>query len=447
VTVVSDDTVSASGDPPSARYKIRQPLARGGIGAIHVAEDTTLHRDVALKEIPAAQAADPVCRERFVLEAEITGGLEHPGVVPVHGFGVHADGRPYYTMRLVKGETLLRSVERYHALATVGRRARWLAFRELLGRFVDVCHAVAYAHSRGVVHRDLKPANVMLGPFGETLVVDWGLARATGAQLTDLVCEPPLRPVAGGLLDAVHRGQPIGTPGYMSPEQAAGDEARPTADIYSLGVTLYVVLTGQLPFRGEVPAVLRQAARGEYPRPRAVKPGCPAALEAICLKAMAVRPADRYPTVLALAADVNRWLADEPVSAHRDAASIQLLRWGRRHRTVATAVLVLLLALPLVLTAHSAFLSYERAEQARLVQDATSRRAEAERQRDAAAVQLFDAARAVARSNPEAAVKLVSRALQLAPARAVVWLNHPDLDPLRSRDDFTSLQRDAERTH
>src|SRR5262249_50018062 len=138
VTVVSDDTVSSSGDPPSARFKIRQPLARGGIGAIHIAEDTALHRDVALKEVPAAQAADPVCRERFLLEAEITGGLEHPGVVPVHGFGVHADGRPYYTMRLVRGETLLRAVERYHALAAAGRRARWLAFRELLGRFVDV---------------------------------------------------------------------------------------------------------------------------------------------------------------------------------------------------------------------------------------------------------------------------------------------------------------------
>src|SRR5207245_1335212 len=147
-----------------------------------VAEDQELHREVALKEIKEDRAHDAVSRSRFVLEAEITGGLEHPGIVPVYGLGQYADGRPFYAMRFVKGDNLKAAIRRFHEAERPGRdpSERSLALRQLLRRFVDVCNAVAYAHSRGVLHRDLKPANIMLGKYGETLVVDWGLAKCVG---------------------------------------------------------------------------------------------------------------------------------------------------------------------------------------------------------------------------------------------------------------------------
>src|SRR5262249_18744412 len=154
----------------------------GGLGEVFVAEDTELHREVALKQIQASHAHDRASRARFVLEAEITGGLEHPGVVPVYGLGCYADGRPYYAMRLIRGDSLKQAIDRFHEADVPGRDpgGRALSFRELLGRFVAACNAVAYAHSRGVIHRDIKPANVMLGPYGETQVVDWGLAKPVG---------------------------------------------------------------------------------------------------------------------------------------------------------------------------------------------------------------------------------------------------------------------------
>src|SRR5207245_1911041 len=134
-----------------------------------------------LKEIQERHAAHPESRARFLLEARITGGLEHPGIVPVYGLGTYADGRPFYAMRFVQGDSLKEAVERFHReKATLPAGERTLRLRALLGRFVDVCNAVAYAHSRGVLHRDLKPGNVMLGKYGETLVVDWGLAKVVG---------------------------------------------------------------------------------------------------------------------------------------------------------------------------------------------------------------------------------------------------------------------------
>src|SRR5262249_48354619 len=179
--------VSPVGTATSAgtRFRILRLHDRGGLGNVYVARDEELNREVALKEIRPHYAHDPESRARFLLEAEVTGGLEHPGVVPVYGLGTDADGRPFYAMRLVKGDSLKEAVARFHRGESAGQvpGGRALAFRQLLRRFVDVCNAVAYAHSRGVLHRDLKPANILLGPYGETLVVDWGLAKVVGRPL------------------------------------------------------------------------------------------------------------------------------------------------------------------------------------------------------------------------------------------------------------------------
>jgi tRNA A-37 threonylcarbamoyl transferase component Bud32 len=164
------------------RFRVLRPHAQGGLGAVFVALDAELHREVALKQILDHHADDPASRQRFLIEAEITGGLEHPGIVPVYGLGTYADGRPYYAMRFIKGDSLKEAIQHFHADASLktdpGRRS--LALRKLLRRFTDVCNAIDYAHSCGVLHRDLKPGNIIVGQHGETLVVDWGLAKPLG---------------------------------------------------------------------------------------------------------------------------------------------------------------------------------------------------------------------------------------------------------------------------
>ena len=303
-----------------------------------MALDQELNREVALKEILVRLADDKVSRERFVLEAEITGGLEHPGIVPVYALGQYDDGRPFYAMRFVKGDSLKTAIEEFHRPSgTSGPNhrepgARQLALRKLLGRFIDVCNAMDYAHSRGVLHRDLKPGNIMVGKYGETLVVDWGLAKSVGRQeiTSD---ETTLRPVSH-LSSSGHTqpGSAIGTPAYMSPEQAEGrlDALGPATDVYSLGATLYHVLTGKPPIeKADLAEMLEQVRKGKITRPRAVNPTVAPALEAICLKAMSLQPANRYPAARALADDIEHWLADEPVIAYAEPLSDRVSRWGR----------------------------------------------------------------------------------------------------------------------
>ncbi len=295
-----------------SRYRSRSLHAQGGMGEVYLAHDSELGRDVALKELQGRFAQDPTSRARFIREAEITGRLEHPGIVPVYGFGCHSDGRPYYAMRFVEGETLREAVRRFHQGDGFGSDPgdRLLIRNRLLRRFVTVCEAVQYAHSKGIVHRDIKPGNVMLGPFGETLLVDWGLAK-----VIDGVNRPESEPAVfqTGACDV---GQFVGTPQYASPEQAAGGIIAPASDIYSLGGTLYTILTNRGPVEEEgIPAALDRVRRGEFPRPTEVNPRVPKSLEAICLRAMALRPIDRYPTAKALAEDVERFLVNEPVSA------------------------------------------------------------------------------------------------------------------------------------
>ena len=161
-----------------------RPHARGGLGAVFVALDKELHREVALKQMLDHHADDPVSRQRFLIEAEITGGLEHPGIVPVYGLGTYADGRPFYAIQFIRGDSLKEAIDRFHGEEGLkkDRGRRSLELRGLLGRFLDVCNAIEHAHSRGALHRDIKPGNVIVGKHGETLVVDWGLAKATGPR-------------------------------------------------------------------------------------------------------------------------------------------------------------------------------------------------------------------------------------------------------------------------
>jgi serine/threonine-protein kinase len=331
----------AAGTPacPGLRYHILRPHAKGGLGEVFVARDEELGREVALKEIQTEHADDPESRTRFVLEAEVTGNLEHPGIVPVYGLGRYDNGRPYYAMRLVRGDSLHDAIRRFHEADAAARKPgeRVLELRNLLGRFVDVCNAVAYAHSRGVLHRDLKASNVMLGKYGETLVVDWGLAKAVGRP--EGTSEATLRTGSADLA-ATRMGTAVGTPAYMSPEQAAGrlDLLGPASDVYSLGATLYCLLTGKAPFAGkDVAEVIRKVQGGDFPPPRQVKKEVPPTLEAICLKAMALKPEGRYASAQALADEIEHWLADEPVAAYGEPWTARAGRWVRRHRTKVTA--------------------------------------------------------------------------------------------------------------
>jgi len=337
--------------PGSDRFEILRPHARGGHGEVFVARDTELNREVALKTIQTPYADDPRFRSRFLFEAEVTGSLEHPGIVPVYGLGRSHDGRPYYAMRFVEGKlegsSLRDAIRRFHdAEKKPGRDpgASAIEFRELLGRFIDVCDAIAYAHSRGVIHRDLKPGNIMLGPYGETLVVDWGLAKALGR--TDPEPSPvEHKPVSSSTSDSsqTEPGSVLGTPAYMSPEQARGDlrSLGPRSDVYSLGATLYTLLTGRPPYQAERASDLVAAVqKGGFAPPRRLRPSIDRALEAVCLKAMALLPLDRYDSARALAGDLRLWSAGEPVSAWREPPLRRTRRWARRHRTGVTAVAI-----------------------------------------------------------------------------------------------------------
>jgi serine/threonine protein kinase len=343
------------------RFRVLRPHAKGGLGAVFVALDTELHREVALKQILDTHADDPTSRQRFLLEAEVTGGLEHPGIVPVYGLGTYGDGRPYYAMRFIKGDSLKEAIERFHADAALksdpGRRS--LELRKLLRRFLDVCNAIEYAHSRGVLHRDIKPGNVIVGRHGETLVVDWGLAKAMGRSDPTSDERTLMPPSASGSAETLP-GSAMGTPAYMSPEQAEGDLEKlgPRSDVYSLGATLYCLLTGRAPVAGDdVGALLRAVQRGELQPPRAIDPSLDRALEAVCLKAMALRPEDRHGSARALAEDIERWMADEPVTAWREPFSRRARRWARRNRTAvsgaAAAVLAGLIGLAAVAVVQS----------------------------------------------------------------------------------------------
>ena len=310
MTWLSDATIERlreAGDWPDlsgTRYDALGVLGRGGMSTVYRARDRELDREVALKVMGPVEGDGIVARLRN--EARVLARLEHPGLVPVHDIGTLPDGRLFYVMRLVRGQRLDDHARQERSLPA------------LLRLFERVCEAVAFAHAQGVLHRDLKPANVMVGPFGEVLVLDWGLAKLVEGAAPAAAAGPLARVDEAGVTPTValadaptrtRRGTVLGTPGYMAPEQARGEVDRldQRADVYALGAMLRFLLE----------------AREET---------APRALQAIARKATAPAPEERYQGVAALATDVARFLSAEPVEAHPERVAERLVRLLSKHR-------------------------------------------------------------------------------------------------------------------
>ena len=315
---------------------------KGGMGRILIAYDQYLKRDVALKELHPEVLDDPSVVQRFVGEAEITAQLEHPGIVPVHTLGLN-EGHPYYTMKLIKGQTLQDAIKAYH------RNPAKSELTGLVRRLASVCKTMSYAHSKGVIHRDLKPANIMLGEHGETLVMDWGLAKSLlhpeeETVLLSEVANEERQEVVRPELTTV--GSVVGTLAFMSPEQATPGEGTvgPLSDVFSLGAMLYYLLTGQTAFSGRSTQEILNKVRNSTPvKPSLIKPYVPSDLEAICLKAMKRIPADRYQSADELFDDLCRWLDNEPVQAGKETLVQRTWRRIRKRRQVHLSVPAVLL--------------------------------------------------------------------------------------------------------
>jgi eukaryotic-like serine/threonine-protein kinase len=323
-------------DLSGTRYRLLERVARGGMGVVYAARDETLDRRVALKILDVPLADSGLVR-RLNREARVLALLEHPGIVPVHDVGTLSDGRVFYAMKFVEGQRLDKHIE---AVISLPDRLRL---------FLRICDAVAFAHARGVLHRDLKPANVMVGAFGEVLVMDWGLAKSLRGQSAGISEDDPeamtLPTTRGtdGPADAMQasqvtgQGTVLGTPGYMSPEQASGDIAHvdERSDIFSLGAMLRFLYA-----RPATKANQNRSGRQDK------------ALEAICAKATESNPTNRYTSVSELAADVSRYLDGLPVSARKETILDKAARFYRRH-TIAILLIAAYLAMRILLLIFS----------------------------------------------------------------------------------------------
>ncbi|MEW6071484.1 MAG: serine/threonine-protein kinase [Planctomycetota bacterium] len=348
----------AAHSPSSERYTILGEIGRGAMGSVRRVWDNDLQRELAMKEIPARRPErtdEEACADherrlaRFIDEARITSQLDHPGIVPVHEIAVDAAGRLFFTMPLVRG----RNLEEVLECVRTGRDG-WSRPRAL-HVLLNVCRTVAFAHSRGIVHRDLKPANVMVGPYGEAYVMDWGLALVLGRR---------------------EQRRVVGTPAYMSPEQAEAraEDVGPRSDVFSLGAILYQMLTGRMPhaLSVEQSGGNFEGVIGSVPRPVAgVVPGVPGELSAICAKAMARDPADRYGSALAMAEDLRAFLEDRVVGAFDSRRVTRFRKWRRRNpnlwRAIEASILLGLASGALLLYQHWSNLREAQAHQAALI--------------------------------------------------------------------------------
>ena len=333
----------------NGRYVLTRFIGAGGLGRVWSAYDRHLRRPVAIKLPRSGLSGGRRVREMFEGEGRITAGLEHPSILTVHEMARADEETPYAVMRLVGGRTLHSMIREYH-LATRNSepRSRSLMWNELLRHFITVCNALAYAHQRGVIHRDLKPQNVMVGAFGEAVVVDWGLATTIDGQTHR--CDEYAE--TNSSESTSRSGEPKGTDAYMSPEQLKG-KADIRSDIFGLGTILYSILSGRAPYvldAGEDHAAYRSRIESaRYPFPRTVNAAVPRSLEAVCLKAMSYEPQARYDGASALAEEVARFLVDEPVSAYHEPPHVRIGRWIRRHRTLVVSVgMMSLVAVPLL---------------------------------------------------------------------------------------------------
>lgn len=304
-------SVAPTGAEPQQRYTLSGLHATGGIGRVWMAHDSQMGRDVALKELLPEQAENAVLCARFLREAQITGQLEHPGIVPVYELARRTDtGRPFYTMRFVKGRTLCEAARAFHEKRAAGE-VNMLEFSGLLTAFVTVCKTVAYANTRGVIHRDLKGANVIVGDFGEVVVLDWGLAKLMAGSAEDSQSGAvSLGRQAVAHPDLTMQGDTLGTPSYMAPEQAASNahliDCR--TDVYGLGAILYQLLTGRPPFAAADVAEVLWKVRFERPAaPREVWAEVPPPLESACLRALEKQPVARFASANDLAQELEQW--------------------------------------------------------------------------------------------------------------------------------------------
>ena len=318
--------IATEPDFSGTKYRLIRELGHGGMGTVYLAEDTDLSREVAVKVL-STEGDESALARRMVREAQIIARLEHPGIVPVHDVGALADGRVFYAMKLIRGERL----DEYTASVA--------SFKERLRKFQAACDAVSFAHAHGVIHRDLKPQNIMIGAFGEVLVLDWGVAKILPTTSADDSEAETLRLLPRAHADVQQRqehvddtthGTIIGTAKYMSPEQERGEigELDQRSDVFSLGAILYFLLTNRSPA-----AV----------KPREANSKVSKAAEAVCLKAMSAAATDRYDSAAQLAADVARLLNDEPVSAYRENWFEKVRRWLSKNRVLVLIVLAYLL--------------------------------------------------------------------------------------------------------
>ncbi|QDS89410.1 Serine/threonine-protein kinase PrkC [Rosistilla ulvae] len=342
----------------SDRYAGDHELGRGGWGVVMRANDLQLDRDVAVKQLGAHAVGNADLVQRFIHEGLLTAQLQHPGIVPVYERGVRReDGQPFYAMKLLDGVTLEHKIRDCHCQQPGPKKQALL--HELLRSFVDICNAVAYAHQQKIIHRDLKPANVIVGQFGETVVVDWGLAKRlddssvddSSADLNAMATLAGGTPIAGSPDPAAGTNGPVatrigtvvGTPAYMSPEQARGatDRIGPSSDIYSLGIILYELLTGRTPFQADdVQVTLANVIAGRYEKPREIDRSVPRPLESICIKAIAAQPQDRYETAQQIAEEVSCFLAGDKVDSHRETAIERFGRASRQRPALVAAIIV-----------------------------------------------------------------------------------------------------------